>query len=596
MPEEAQELRRINWTECFGFTHIFRTFRLAIHPWKIVLALAGIVLTCLVGWLMDVIWVAAGQKAVPGEVAAYVASPTGDVTPWRDRQIAEGKAEVVQILLASRIEKSIEAATAAVDTDDEYWSKLGDLPDDLRKKFDEGIRAIRKETGKENLAKLVSDTLPLGVNAVPQDIAGDEDKLRDYAIRTLRDSYKGFLVRLDSLEPQGVFEAWLTHQRNALSQFLQAAAGLNLLGGMDDILGTRTAAAQSLGNPSGAGPGMIPTLALMWLGVKWGITQHWLFAFIFFVLFLAIWSLFGGAVCRMAAMQAARDEKIAARQALGFAARKFVGFFAAPLIPILLIVAVGFCMFIGGLVGSIPYVGQFLTGLLFFLALIGGFVMAVVAIALIAGGSLMWPTIAVEGSDSFDALSRSFSYIYSRPWRSLLYFVVISVYGALCFLFVRVFVFAMLKMARFFIGLGMLGSRPGVGDRADKLDAMWTGPTIDSLMPSWSRLGLEGGDIVGAVMIWVWVALTVAAAYAFLIAFYYSGSTIIYLLLRREVDATDMEDVYLDESEEEMEPLPEMPPMAQAPAASTETPPASPPSSSPPPPPPPPPPPAPSAG
>ena len=40
---------------------------------------------------------------------------------------------------------------------------------------------------------------------------------------------------------------------------------------------------------------------------------------------------------------------------------------------------------------------------------------------------------------------------------------------------------------------------------------------------------------------------------AFLASFYFSGSTIIYYLLRREVDATDFVDIYLEESEESEE-------------------------------------------
>ena len=36
----------------------------------------------------------------------------------------------------------------------------------------------------------------------------------------------------------------------------------------------------------------------------------------------------------------------------------------------------------------------------------------------VGGFGLMYPTVAVEGSDSFDAISRSFSYVFARPWRS----------------------------------------------------------------------------------------------------------------------------------------------------------------------------------
>ncbi len=38
---------------------------------------------------------------------------------------------------------------------------------------------------------------------------------------------------------------------------------------------------------------------------------------------------------------------------------------------------------------------------------------------------------------------------------------------------------------------------------------------------------------------------------AFVISFYFSANTIIYYLLRREVDATEMDDVYLEQSDED---------------------------------------------
>ena len=43
----------------------------------------------------------------------------------------------------------------------------------------------------------------------------------------------------------------------------------------------------------------------------------------------------------------------------------------------------------------------------------------------------MWPTISVEGTDSFDALSRSYSYTFHRPIAYLFYVIVAGVIGLL---------------------------------------------------------------------------------------------------------------------------------------------------------------------
>ena len=79
--------------------------------------------------------------------------------------------------------------------------------------------------------------------------------------------------------------------------------------------------------------------------------------------------------------------------------------------------------------------------------------MTLVCSGTVGGFNLMYPTVAVEGSDSFDAISRSFSYVFARPWRMLWYTVVAVVYGALCYLFVRYFIYVMLAVTHFFVWL-----------------------------------------------------------------------------------------------------------------------------------------------
>ena len=58
MAEEKQELRGIDWQETFSFTHVFRSFRLAIHPSKLVLAFAGLALCVIAGLVLDGLWYA----------------------------------------------------------------------------------------------------------------------------------------------------------------------------------------------------------------------------------------------------------------------------------------------------------------------------------------------------------------------------------------------------------------------------------------------------------------------------------------------------------------------------------------------------------
>ena len=187
----------------------------------------------------------------------------------------------------------------------------------------------------------------------------------------------------------------------------------------------------------------------------WAIRFHTIFFTLFFLYFLAIWSVFGGAISRIAAVHVARDEKISIRQALRFSTSKFLSFFSAPIIPLLIVVVVGLVIAVGGFVANIPFVGPIVVGVFFFLALVAGFVMTLVLLGTGGGLNLMYPTIAVEGSDSFDAISRSFSYLYARPWRMAFYTAVSILYGSICYLFVRWFLYLMLSLTHMFVQLFM---------------------------------------------------------------------------------------------------------------------------------------------
>jgi hypothetical protein len=167
----------------------------------------------------------------------------------------------------------------------------------------------------------------------------------------------------------------------------------------------------------------------------------------------------------------------------------------------------------------------------------------------------MYPTIATEGSDAFDAISRSFSYIYSRPWRLGWYLLVSVVYGTICLLFVKFLAFLLLRLAHAAAGLGMNFDGASKLATYGKLDAIWGAPAWGvSLFGEFGHVPLGGAELIAAILIAVFVFLVIGTVVAFVASFFFSASTVMYLLLRREVDATDLEDVYVEEEEEPFEP------------------------------------------
>src|SRR5205807_985426 len=138
---------------------------------------------------------------------------------------------------------------------------------------------------------------------------------------------------------------------------------------------------------------------------------------------LATWAVFGGAITRMAAVQLARkNEKVGLVEALRFAWQRKVSYFTAPLAPLLfLIVLLVLCVIAGLFQWLLPWVADILlVPILIPGVLVLGLIMAVVLVGLI-GWPLMYSTISTEGSDSFDAISRSYSYVFQAAWSYLWY-------------------------------------------------------------------------------------------------------------------------------------------------------------------------------
>jgi len=282
------------------------------------------------------------------------------------------------------------------------------------------------------------------------------------------------------------------------------------------------------------------------VGPAWLVQAHLVYAILLAAIFLIVWSIFGGAIARIAAVHVARDEKISVRQAISFSTSKILSFVFAPLIPLMIILLGGLAIAIGALAFYAWHFGLLVAAFLFFLALLAGFAMTLTATGTIGGLNLMYPTIAIEGSDSFDAISRSFSYVFTRPWRMIFYSLVALIYGAVCYEFLHGFVFVLLKMAHFFAGSWLSG------EAARTFAVIWPSPAIHSLVPKPNYASLSGVDAFGARMIKCWICLLVSTLGAFVISFYFSANTIIYSLLRLEVDATELGDVYFEESDDDL--------------------------------------------
>jgi len=258
---------------------------------------------------------------------------------------------------------------------------------------------------------------------------------------------------------------------------------------------------------------------------------------ILFAVSLVVLSLCGGAICRIAALQFAQGEKPGLTEAVHFAVRKFHSLVTAPVTPLAIIAVIGVFILLLGFIGNIPFLGELLVGLFLPLALLAAALIAIIAIGTLAGFNLMLPAIAYEDSDCFDAISRSFSYVYAKPWHMGWYTLAATVYGTICYAFVRFFCHLLIQITRLFLQAGFLRDN-------EKLDQIWPAPEFKDFLVPADPAPANWSTSAGAFLVDLWVIVVVGLMVSYVISFYFSANTIIYALMRKRVDKTALDEVY----------------------------------------------------
>lgn len=297
---------------------------------------------------------------------------------------------------------------------------------------------------------------------------------------------------------------------------------------------------------------------------------------------LAIWALFGGAITRVAAVEIATDDRIGLGEALSFARGKYGAYLGATVLPAVAVMFLALSCALFGLLLRVTFVNFLVTLLFFFLVPLAGFLMFLIGLGGMAGAPLMYPAVSSEGNDSFDAISRAYSYVFGRPWRYVWYNLCALVYGLACVFFVGFFVKHMLGWAFAAVNYGSNGfwnnslvprleslMRPlnnfGVGlvETVQEGIVGWdvTGWLSGAFVKANSCIGLREFQADGltlgwaaatsAVIIAIVLYVIVGLVIAYVISLFFSMQTTIYLLLRKAVDGAEMSEVYREEDEED---------------------------------------------
>jgi len=307
-------------------------------------------------------------------------------------------------------------------------------------------------------------------------------------------------------------------------------------------------------------------------------TMTRLYLFLCLLWGIVVWAFFGGIITRLAAVQFTGKERTTLKGAVQFVVDRYVHYILSPLAPIGIILAVILVMMVVGFVALIPFVGDVLIyGLGLPLLILGGLAIAMVLVGLI-GYPMMYPTLSTEGTDTFDSFSRTFSYVFQAPWSYLWYWMVAIAYGAVVTMFVLFIGSLAVYMAKWSVSQAPLSDYT---NRKPDYLFQYTPETF-----GWKELMLKGGPLelretsrkdeftgrtvrtyeyankpiaenynrgtyvygrIGAGMASFWMVLLLLAMIGFSYSYFWSASTMIYLLMRKKVDETEMDELYVEE-------------------------------------------------
>jgi hypothetical protein len=211
----------------------------------------------------------------------------------------------------------------------------------------------------------------------------------------------------------------------------------------------------------------------------------------------------------------------------------------------------------------------FVAALAWPFVLLLGLMMAILLLGALAGWPLMSATVSVEGTDAFDALSRSYAYTYHRPWR-LLWYVVFAGFLAIASMFVvKLFASSAILLGNWSIRWGLDEPTFATVVRSAPTDpatppalpappikeegASSATDTDKSANPSDAPTQpTELGKLESATrsIINFWKTCMGALVAGYQAGFLWVAAVGIYLLLRHDIDGVQMNDVYIDQTEE----------------------------------------------
>jgi hypothetical protein len=232
----------------------------------------------------------------------------------------------------------------------------------------------------------------------------------------------------------------------------------------------------------------------------------------------------GGAISRMAANEFAHSVMLPWPKGLGFALSRWFSLAMALLAPLLVAALFVLGLAVGGwLLLNWPVVNV-VGALIYPLFLIVALLVVLLLVGYALGHFMLVPAMVCEGTDAIDAVQRSYAYVVGRPLRLIVYTLVLALQLA-------VMTAVLGSIASWVILLSESAATSLAGDNARLLFDPSTHP--------------EGSWAFARRIIAFWTAIPTLLVGAFVLSFVFSGSTVLYLLMRQLNDGQDPSEIWM---------------------------------------------------
>jgi len=556
MAEDKAEAREMTWRQLLPWTELFRGFQIALDINKLFLAAAGIFAMALGWWLLALVFRAPYKETPPRPGDGQYSSDLSKPEDWDGFKKA-------------RDEWNLMYQTAGIGAPGKLYE-----PEDLANDEEE-LKLLKKLTSDKEgrRPRIDADTVLQGLLKL------DKNKNADFNALKLKAEFVA--ARYGTTKPSYDLATWPWSEDRGPNPYL---------------LVTGQAGRENLWEPGHFWewfatkqlPVMVEPLIKIVRPIIFSFSPRAsiydrVYFFLVTIWTFGVWSIFGGAITRIAAVQVARGERIGMGEAIRFTSKRLISYLAAPIFPLVLVVLLLIFTTFFGIFFMIPIFGDILVAGLFWpVTLMIGLIMGVTLLGLAVGWPLMAPTISAEGTDSWEAVSRSFSYVFQRPWQYIWYALVSVSYGAIVVFFIGLMGSLTVFLSKWTVsqtlGIDYAGRQPTflfiyAPESFGWRDLLLQGANIDGqevvqnghvdetaykkyigqeeVKPEEKRKQLWLPNKIGAAMVAFWLGLVFLLLLGFGYSFFWTEATIIYMLMRRSVDSAEMDEVYLEEDDQE---------------------------------------------